>query len=80
MIQSYRAGAAVDTLTADEHVTAIARFAQLGGTAVRLYDNLIGHVALTHAVDVIVTLDGRDLVPLFPHLRIVTPMAVLETP
>ncbi len=58
---------------------ALTRFGTLGGIGPRIYDFLIGEVALIHGVDTIITWNTRHFVPLFPSLRILTPAQYLET-
>lgn len=54
-------------------LAAMRRFTMLGGVGPRLYDYLIGATGEAFGADTIVTWNVRHFVPLFPHLRIVTP-------
>lgn len=72
----------IDSLIQNLHVVqldalatldAIRRFALQGGVGPRLYDYLIGATGEAFGADTIVTWNVRHFVPLFPHLRIVTP-------
>ena len=69
----------VRTLTTEQSLASILQFAQLGGRGPRLYDFLIGQVAALNGIDTIVTWNTRDYFPLFPTLRIMTPIELLET-
>ena len=69
----------VRTLTASQYLGGLARFAALGGVGPRVYDFMIGQVAVVHRIDTIVTSNVRDFAPLFPLLKIITPSAFLET-
>jgi predicted nucleic acid-binding protein len=48
-------------------------FARGGGIGARLYDQLIGEVAVIHAIPAIVTLNVRHFRGLFPSLHVCTP-------
>ena len=60
-------------LTAAQTLGAIEEFARSGGVGPRLYDKLIGQVAIIHAIPTIITLNTRHMTPLFPSLQILTP-------
>jgi predicted nucleic acid-binding protein len=63
----------VRALTFAETLNAIQAFAGIGGRGARLYDFLIGQVAILEGVRELVTWNTKDFAPLFPDLRIVTP-------
>lgn len=65
--------AAVRALDAQETIDAVCRFAAKGGRGARLYDYLIGYVAVVERVGRIVTWNVRDLRPLFTDLEVLTP-------
>ena len=56
---------------------AVRAFARANGIGPRLYDRLIGEVALIHAIPVIATLNTGHFRDLFPTLQIVTPEVYL---
>ena len=64
----------VHALTTDQTLAAMAEFARGGGRGPRLYDYLIGQIALVHGATRIVTWNVRDMTPLFPMLTVVTPV------
>jgi predicted nucleic acid-binding protein len=66
-------------LTAIDHRNALRSFADLGGAGPRVYDYLIGYVALVHQIPLIVTWNTRHFIPLFPQLRVQTPAEYLES-
>jgi predicted nucleic acid-binding protein len=72
-LASIRAKTVLLGLTPPQTLEGIRRFSALGGIGPRLYDALIGEVALLHAIPAIVTWNTRHLAPLFPRLRVVTP-------
>lgn len=61
-----------------EQLDAIRRFSAHGGIGARVYDYLIGHVAVVNAIPLVVTWNVRHFEPLFPSLRIATPATLLE--
>lgn len=65
--------ATVRALDATETLVAISQFATMGGTGARLYDYLIGYVAIVERVERIVTWNVRDMRPLFTSLEVITP-------
>lgn len=71
--------ASVRALDANETIDAISRFAAMGGTGARLYDYLIGYVAVVERVNRIVTWNIRDMRPLFANLEVITPKAAIGT-
>lgn len=64
-------------LSPGESVDAVRAYAASGGIGPRLYDALIGQVAVAHGIPVIVTWNTRHLAGLFPRLRVVTPTRFL---
>ena len=66
-------------ITAAEVLAMIESFATLGGRGARLYDYLIGAVAVLEGADTIATWNVRHFAPLFPALRIATPEQLLES-
>jgi predicted nucleic acid-binding protein len=69
----------IRTLTAEQYIEGVARFAILGGAGPRIYDFMIGQVAVVYRLDTIVTSNVRDFTPLFPILNVLTPAQYLET-
>lgn len=69
----------VRTLSLEQTADALRQFAKLGGRGARVYDFLIGQVAVVHEVETIVTWNCTHFAPLFPTLRILTPSQFLET-
>lgn len=65
-------------LTIDQHVAALEEFAERGGAGPRVYDFLIGQVAVVHAIPLIVTWNVKHFAPLFPTLRVATPETLLQ--
>ncbi|UVO55527.1 PIN domain-containing protein [Sphingomonas sp. SUN039] len=63
----------VGSLTADLTMDAIRTFARQNGRGPKLYDYLIGQIAIVHGANCIVTWNVRDMAPLFPTLTVVTP-------
>ena len=78
-LNSLVVGTACRALTHDESFAAVQRFAELGGRGARLYDYLIGRVALLEGADTIATWNTRHFIPLFPTLRVATPQELLES-
>lgn len=64
--------------SAHQQIEAIRRFAELGGVGARVYDYLIGQVAVVHTIPLIVTWNVKHFTLLFPMLRIATPQTILE--
>lgn len=60
-------------LTPTETLDAVQSFAASGGIGPRLYDRLIGEVALRRGISVIVTWNTGHFQSLFPALRVGTP-------
>jgi predicted nucleic acid-binding protein len=78
-LRDFASQVVVHALTAEQTLTAIAEFARIGGRGPRLYDFLIGQVAIVHGAGRIVTWNVRDMAPLFPSLNITTPLQMMET-
>ena len=72
-LDQMRAESSLLGLTAAQTMDGIRAFAAAGGTGPRLYDRLIGEVALAHGIPAIVTWNLRHMAGLFPGLRVVTP-------
>jgi predicted nucleic acid-binding protein len=72
-LESLRAITALAGLTAAQTFDAVRSFAQDGGISARLYDKLIGEVAVAHEIPVIVTWNARHMRSLFPALNVTTP-------
>lgn len=79
MLMALTSGKVCRALTHDESFAAVLRFAKLGGRGARLYDYLIGRVALLEGADTIATWNTRHFIPLFPTLRVATPQELLES-
>lgn len=60
-------------LTPSQTFDTVRRYATAGGIGARLYDALIGQVAIGHGIPVIVTWNTRHMAGLFPDLTVVTP-------
>ncbi len=60
-------------LTPAQTVDAIGLYARAGGVGPRLYDKLIGEVAIAHGVTMIVTWNTGHMQGLFPGLTVTTP-------
>ena len=73
VVGDFAARVIVRALTADQTLLAITEFARLGGRGPRVYDYLIGKVAVHHDASTIVTWNVRDMAPLFPTLTVITP-------
>lgn len=65
-------------LNGSQHLEAIRRFAALGGRGARVYDFLIGQVAVVNAIPLVVTWNVKHFAPLFPQLRVATPAVLLK--
>jgi predicted nucleic acid-binding protein len=72
-LESVRAVTSLVGLTAPQTFEAIRSYAQGGGIGARLYDRLIGEVAVTQAIPRIVTWNLGHMRSLFPDLTITTP-------
>jgi predicted nucleic acid-binding protein len=78
-VRTLAAASICRALNHDETVTAIDSFAKQGGRGARLYDYLIGQVAILEQVDALATWNVRHFTALFPTLRVLTPADYLET-
>lgn len=65
-------------LTVEQQLEAYDRFAELGGVGPRVYDYLIGQVAVVHAIPLIVTWNDKHFAPLFRTIRVATPAELLQ--
>lgn len=74
-LERIRSVTALVGLTAAQSFDAVRDYAQSGGTGARLYDRLIGEVAVAHGIPTIVTWNEAHMRGLFPELRIVSPEA-----
>ena len=77
-LESLRAVTALIGLTPSQTFDIIRSYADKGGVGPRLYDALIGQVAVVHGVPTIVTWNTRHMVGLFPELDVATPPSFLE--
>jgi predicted nucleic acid-binding protein len=76
-LQSLRAATVLLGLTPAQTFDAIGRYAAGGGVGPRLYDRLIGEVAVAHRLAMIVTWNTSHMSGLFPGLRVIDPKAAL---
>lgn len=60
-------------LTAAQTFDAVRLYAQSGGVGARLYDRLIGQVAVVHGITTIVTWNTAHMRGLFPELIVGSP-------
>jgi predicted nucleic acid-binding protein len=72
-LEHLRTATALLGLTPAETIAAVRAYAASGGIGARLYDTLIGHVAVAHRIPAIVTWNRRHMAGLFPRLRVATP-------
>ena len=72
-LESVRAVTTLVGLTAPQTFDAIRSYAQAGGIGARLYDRLIGEVAIAHAIPAIATWNVGHMRTLFPALQVATP-------
>jgi predicted nucleic acid-binding protein len=61
------------SLSSYQMLDAIRHYAASGGIGPRLYDYLIGYVAVVHAIPSIITWNVKHMAPLFPASDVVTP-------
>jgi predicted nucleic acid-binding protein len=73
MLAAFEAQHDILSLTPDQHIDAIRHYAASGGIGPRLYDYLIGYVAVVHAIPSIITWNVKHMAPLFPASDVVTP-------
>ncbi len=76
-LERLRAATGLLGITPAETVAAIGTYAASGGIGARLYDALIGQVAVAHGVRTILTWNTRHLAGLFPRLAVRTPTQFL---
>jgi predicted nucleic acid-binding protein len=72
-LESVRAVTSLVGLTPPQTFDAIRSYASGGGIGARLYDRLIGEVAVAHAIPTIVTWNVKHMRGLFPDLVVVSP-------
>lgn len=72
-LESVRAVTALVGLTPAQSFDAVRGFAEGGGVGARLYDLLIGEVAVVHDIAVIVTWNVGHMRSLFPDWTVATP-------
>jgi predicted nucleic acid-binding protein len=72
-LERLRAVTSLVGLTPSQTFDTVRRYAAAGGIGARLYDALIGQVALDHGIPAIVTWNTRHMAGLFPDLAVVTP-------
>lgn len=65
-------------LTPAQSFAAIRSYAGSGGIGARLYDRLVGQVAVEHGIPRIITWNVRHMQSLFPRLEIIDPAAFLN--
>jgi len=73
-LESVRALTNLVGLTDHQTFGAIRTYARGGGIGARLYDHLIGEVAVAHAIQTIVTWNVAHMGSLFPDLVVTTPV------
>ena len=73
MLAAFEAHHDILSLTPSQHIDAIGAYSETGGIGPRLYDYLIGHVAVVHRVPAIITWNVKHMAPLFPASDVVTP-------
>ncbi len=74
-LESVRAVTALVGLTAPRLFETIGSYAAGGGIGARLYDRLIGEVAVAHDIPCIVTWNVGHMRSLFPGMAVATPVA-----
>ncbi len=77
-LESVRALTSLVGLTAAQTFDSIRTFAESQGVGARLYDRLIGEVAVVHNIPAIVTWNVGHMRGLFPSLTIATPSGFLS--
>jgi predicted nucleic acid-binding protein len=73
-LESVRAFTDLVGLTPSQTFDTVRRYAAAGGIGARLYDALIGQVAVAHGIPAIVTWNTRHVAGLFSNLTVVTPV------
>ncbi|MGQ0558723.1 MAG: type II toxin-antitoxin system VapC family toxin [Sphingosinicella sp.] len=66
-------------LTPNQAINAVRTFAASGGTGARLYDRLIGEVAVQNRIPRIITWNVKHMRGLFPQLEVVDPRQVVRS-
>lgn len=77
-LESVAAQSMLVGLTHGQTFDAIRDYAASGGIGPRLYDKLIGEVAVANAVDTIVTWNISHMTGLFPALQVMAPQQFLD--
>ncbi len=78
VLDSVRAVTTLIGLTPSHTFDAIARYAAKGGIGARLYDALIGEVAVAHRIPTIITWNAKHMAGLFPDKAVMTPSQFLH--
>jgi predicted nucleic acid-binding protein len=73
-LESVRAVTVLLGLTPAQTFDGVRSYAKLGGVGARLYDRLIGEVAVTHGLSAIITWNTGHMRGLFQDLRVATPL------
>lgn len=73
VLQSVVAETTLLALTPGQTLDTVRSYAEAGNIGPRLYDRLIGEVAVLYAIPAIVTWNLRHMTSLFPELRVQTP-------
>lgn len=73
-LESVRAVTTLLGLTPSQTFDAVRSYAKSGGLGPRLYDRLIGEVAIVHAIPTLLTWNAGHMRGLFPGLMIETPI------
>ncbi|MBV1686420.1 PIN domain-containing protein [Novosphingobium sp. G106] len=79
-LESVRAATILIGLTPSQTFDTVRSYAQGGGIGARLYDRLIGEVAISHGLSAIVTWNTGHMRSLFPALRVTTPRDFSHAP
>jgi predicted nucleic acid-binding protein len=72
-LESVRAATSLMGLSPAQAFDAIRTYSLTGGVGVRLYDRLIGEVAIVHDIPRLITWNVRHMRSLFPELQVLTP-------
>jgi predicted nucleic acid-binding protein len=78
-LDSLRAVTALVGLTPAQSVEAVRDYARGGGIGPRLYDRLIGEVAVAQGIPAVITWNTGHMRGLFPRLEVVTPVGFAAT-
>lgn len=79
-LESVAAATTLVGLSPAQTFDTVRSYAENGGIGARLYDRLIGQVALQYAIPRLVTWNVGHMRDLFPNLDICDPLAALRTP